>query len=140
MGVAVSPRPLHTVEPAQLAASRTENKKVGNYIMWLGPLLLYLGTCAVAAVVGTRARAQFLELLRDRHPEIYDQLGRPPIGVSTSFLRGVRTQRLVFSNKAGLCGETEAARQHLRRVAVAVVITLLVEVALMMWAFSLNYS
>ena len=45
------------------------------------------------------------------------------------------TQRLVFSKKSELCGEAEAARLHLRRVTVVVIVALLVEVALMMWAF-----
>ena len=106
-------------------------------VMWLGPLLLFLGTVGGAAVVGTTARARFLVLLRDCHPEIYDQLGRPPIWVSTSFLRGARTQRLVFSKKPELCGEAEGGRRHLRRVTVVVIVALLVECTLMMWAFSM---
>ncbi|MFC1857650.1 hypothetical protein ACFL9U_06420 [Thermodesulfobacteriota bacterium] len=105
--------------------------------MWLGPLLLFLVTLVVATVVGTRARARFLVLLRDRHAEIYDQLGRPPVWISTSFLRGVRTQRLVFSKKSELCGEAEAARRYSRQVTVTVIVAFLVESALMMWAFSM---
>lgn len=105
--------------------------------MWLGPLLLFIATVVVAAFVGTRARARFLMLLLDRHPEIYDQLGSPPIWVSTSFLRGVMTQRLVFSKKTELCEEAEGARRHLCRVTVMVIVALLVDCALMMWAFSM---
>ena len=105
--------------------------------MWLGPLLLFLVTLVAAAVVGTRARASFLLLLRDRHSQIYDQLGRPPVWISTSFLRGVRTQRLVFSKKSELYGEAEDARRYLRRVTVVVIVAFLVESALMIWAFSM---
>jgi len=103
--------------------------------MCVAALLLFLGTVAVAAVFGSRARARFLMLLRDRHPDLYEQLGSPPIWVSTSLLRGLRVQRLVFSEEPKLCAEAEAARGHLRRVTVAVIAALVAECALMMWAF-----
>ena len=105
--------------------------------IWLGPLLLFLATVVVAAVVGTKAKARFLILLRDRHPEIYRRLGSPPIFVSTSLPRGLRTQKLIFSKNPELCEEAEEARRHLRRVTVVVVGALFAETGLMMWAFSI---
>ena len=105
--------------------------------IWLGPLFLFFATVVVAAVVGTKAKARFLILLRDRHPEIYHQLGSPPIWISTSLLRGLKTQKLIFSKNPELCGEAEYARRHLRQVSVLVVGALFFETVLMMWAFSI---
>ena len=103
--------------------------------MSVGALLLFLGTVAVAAVLGSRAKARFLTLLRDRHPEGYERLGSPPIWVNTLLLRGLRMQRLVFSDEPRLSHEAQAARQRLRRVTVVVVVALVAECALMVWAF-----
>jgi len=105
--------------------------------IWLWTLLLFLAAVVIAAVVGTKAKARFLILLRDQHPEIYSQLGSPPIFISTSLPRGIRTQRLIFSQKPELCREAEDARRHLRRVTVVVVGALFVETGLMMWAFNI---
>ncbi|MFC1569305.1 hypothetical protein ACFL4L_03655 [bacterium] len=100
--------------------------------MWLNSLFLFLITLAIATVVGTRIRARFLMLLRNNHPELYHQLGNPPIWISTSLIRSIKTQNLIFSRTASLCAEVENARQQFRLMTVIITVVLLLESVLML--------
>ena len=102
--------------------------------MWVYMLILFFVIVVLSAVFGSKAKANFIMLLSDRHPDLYRQLGRPEIWANTSFLQGVKVQKLVFSKKSALCKEAESARTYLRRVTIVVITALVTVCALLAWS------
>jgi hypothetical protein len=104
--------------------------------MWVYMLILFFLTVVLSAVFGSTAKANFVMLLRDRHPDIYRQLGRPEIWANTSLSQGVKMQKFVFSKRPVLCQEAEAARTYLRRVTIMVLTALVTVIVLLAWSLA----
>ena len=102
--------------------------------MYVYMLTLFIVTVILSAVYGSKPKANFVMLLRDRHPDLYRQLGRPRVWVNTSFSQGVKMQKLVFSKKPVLCMEAESTRTFLRRVTIVVITALVIVSALLGWS------
>ena len=103
-------------------------------------MLLFLITVALSGYYGTLAKAKFIMLLRDQHPDLYKELDEPRIWINTSFSQGVRVQKLVFSKESKLCIEAERARIYLQRVTVAVISSLIIVLVLFAWSLESELS
>ena len=91
-------------------------------------------TVLVSGIVGTLAKARLIRQLAQDHPDTFERLGSPDVWVNTSLSRGVALQRFVFSSEPPLSDQAESSRIKLRRVTVAVIGALLVNLVAFAWA------
>ncbi|NNE91895.1 MAG: hypothetical protein HKN23_09635 [Verrucomicrobiales bacterium] len=63
---------------------------------------------AVGVTIGVPAYAKFIRILRERHPAIYEELGRPAVTMASP-RRSIALQKFLFSRRPVETGDAELA-------------------------------
>jgi hypothetical protein len=74
----------------------------------LWPLLFFV--LMVCVVIGFTLTSRFHRLLRERHPEVYDSLGRPTLFLNNSVQNGWASLRFILGGHFQTLGDPEVVR------------------------------